>query len=113
VIVFITFLIGLTWLLSAMGAFTRDIDYLMLSVLPVMLFVSPVFYSHEMLSPTARFAIYANPLTGFIEIVRDIVVAGSLPRLSTTAWTVFLSITMFLAGYRYFRHHQYLIADVI
>ena len=110
---FLAFLIGLTWLLSAMGAFTRDTAYLMMTVLPVLMFATPVFYSHESLLPHVRLLMYANPLTGFIEIVRDIVVFGRLPGWLISAWTLSYSLAMFWFGYWFFRGHRDGIADVI
>ncbi len=110
---FLAFLIGLTWLLSAMGAFTRDTGYLMMTITPVLMFATPVFFSHETLSPGVKLLMYANPLTGFIEIVRDIVVFGHLPKLVVSAWTLLLSASMFWFGYWFFRGHRDGIADVI
>lgn len=111
---FLEFLIGITWLLSAMGAFTRDTAYLMMTIAPVLMFATPVFYSHETLSPDARFWMYAlNVLTGFIEIIRDLVVFGKIPNGLVIAWTMFISMFFFWFGYWFFRRQQDAIADVI
>ena len=110
---FLTFLIGLTWLLSAMGAFTRDAAYFMMTISPVLMFATPVFFSHEALSPNMRLVMYANILTGFIEIVRDIVVLGNLPNLLVCLWTLFLALLTFWVGYWFFRRQSGAIADVI
>ncbi|MBL6613444.1 MAG: ABC transporter permease [Reyranella sp.] len=111
---FLAFLIGITWLLSAMGAFTRDTAYLMMTIAPVLMFATPVFYSHETLSPDARFWMYAlNVLTGFIEIIRDLVVFGKIPNGLVIAWTLFISMFFFWFGYWFFRRQQDAIADVI
>jgi lipopolysaccharide transport system permease protein len=110
---FLGFLIGITWLLSAMGAFTRDTAYLMMTIAPVLMFATPVFYSHETLSPDARFWMYANVLTGFIEIIRDLVVFGKIPNGLVIAWTMFISLFFFWFGYWFFRRQQDAIADVI
>ena len=104
---------GITWLLSAMGAFTRDTAYLMMTIAPVLMFATPVFFSHEALSPDMRLLMYANILTGFIEIIRDIVVFGQLPNILVVAWTVFLSALTFWLGYWFFRRQQDGITDVI
>ena len=53
---FLAFLLGITWLLSAMGAFTRDTAYLMMTIAPVLMFATPVFFSHETLSPDVQAA---------------------------------------------------------
>jgi lipopolysaccharide transport system permease protein len=110
---FLAFLLGITWLLSAMGAFTRDTAYLMMTIAPVLMFATPVFFSHEALSPDVKLMMYANILTGFIEIIRDIVVFGKLPNGLVVAWTVFLSALTFWTGYWFFRRQQGGITDVI
>jgi lipopolysaccharide transport system permease protein len=96
-----------------MGAFTRDTAYLMLTIAPVLMFATPVFFLHEVLSPDIKLLMYANILTGFIEIIRDIVVFGRLPDIRVVAWTVFLSTLTFWFGYWFFRRQQDGIADVI
>ena len=110
---FLAFLIGITWLLSAMGAFTRDTAYLMMTLAPVLMFLTPVFWSHETLDPTWRLVWYANILTGFIEVIRDIVVFGELPNGVVVAWTLFLSAVTFWLGFWFFRRQQDGITDVI
>jgi lipopolysaccharide transport system permease protein len=110
---FLLFLTGITWLLSAMGAFTRDTAYLMMTVAPVLMFATPVFFSHETLSPNMKLLMYANILTGFIEIIRDIVVFGQIPNGLVVGWTLFMSLFFFWFGYWFFRRQQDAIADVI
>jgi len=110
---FLAFLLGITWLLSAMGAFTRDTAYLMMTIAPVLMFATPVFWSHETLGETMRLVMYANILTGFIEIIRDIVVFGQLPNILVVAWTMFLAAFTFWLGYWFFRRQQDGITDVI
>jgi lipopolysaccharide transport system permease protein len=110
---FLAFLIGITWLLSAMGAFTRDTAYLMMAIAPVLMFATPVFFSHETFSPDIRLLWYANILTGFIEIIRDLVVFGQIPNGLVIAWTLFISMFFFWFGYWFFRRQQDAIADVI
>src|ERR1700704_4806821 len=110
---FLAFLIGITWLLSAMGAFTRDTAYLMMTIAPVLMFATPVFFSHETLGPNVKLLMYLNIMTGFIEIIRDIVVFGQLPDILVVAWTVFLSALTFWVGYWFFRRQPDAITDVI
>ena len=110
---FIALLLGMTWLLSAMGAFTRDTGYLVSSVAPLLMFATPVFFSQESLGPTLSLLMYANVMTGFIEIIRDLVVFGRIPNLLVCAWTVFLSAGTFWFGYWYFLRQRDQIADVL
>ncbi len=113
IVAFLAFLVGITWLLSAMGAFTRDTAYLMMTIAPVLMFATPVFWSHDTLSPDMKLLMYANVLTGYIEIIRDIVVFGEVPNGWVIAWTAFISMAFFWLGYWFFRRQQDAIADVI
>ena len=113
VIPFVAFLVGITWFLSAMGAFTRDTAYLMMTIAPVLMFATPVFFSHETLSPDMKLLMYLNVLTGFIEIIRDLVVFGKLPYYGVVLWQIFISMFFFWFGYWFFRRQQDAIADVI
>jgi lipopolysaccharide transport system permease protein len=110
---FMAFLIGLTWFLSALGAFTRDVSYLMMTISPLLLFATPVFFSQEVLPPPMNLVIYANVLTGFVEIVRDLVFFGRLPGAAVTAWTLFISVGMFWFGFWFFNRNRPGIADVL
>lgn len=111
--VLVVLLIGMTWLLSAMGAFTRDTAYLVMTIAPVLMFATPVFFSPDKLSPTVQLLLYLNAMTGFIEILRDLVVFGRLPNPIVCLWTVFVSAVTFWFGYWYFRRQQDQIADVL
>lgn len=110
---FVFFLIGVTWLLSSMGAFTRDTAYLMMTISPVLMFATPVFFDRQTLAPPWNMVMYANVLTGFIEVIRDLVVFGRLPNPLLCLWTVFLSATTFWFGYWFFKRSRDGIADVL
>jgi lipopolysaccharide transport system permease protein len=110
---FVAFLIGVTWFLAALGAHTRDVSYFMMTIIPLLMFATPVFFAVDGLSPLVHLLMYVNILTGFIEIVRDITVLGRLPALGTSVWTVAVSLASFYVGYWFFRAQRGEIADVL
>src|SRR5215218_9346162 len=55
---FMAFLIGMSWFLCAIGAFTRDAGYLMINIVPLFMFATPIFYPHDALPSPANFLIY-------------------------------------------------------
>lgn len=110
---FVVFLMGVTWCLSALGAHTRDVSYFTMTIVPLLMFATPVFFGTENLEPTVHLLMYLNILTGFIEIVRDISVLGRLPALGTAMWTAMLSLITFYFGYWFFRQQRGDIADVL
>jgi len=109
----IAFLVGLSWFLCALGAFTRDAGYLMITVVPLFMFATPVFYSHLSLPAPFDFWIYANALTGYVEVTRDIVLLAKLPDWRVYAWTLFTSVFTFYFGYWFFDRYRNVIVDVI
>jgi lipopolysaccharide transport system permease protein len=110
---FIAFLIGMSWFLSAIGAFTRDAGYLMINIVPLFMFATPVFYPHTALPPPFDFWIYANALTGYVEVMRDIVLLGKLPDWQVYAWTLLTSVFTCYFGYWFFDRYRNVIVDVI
>ncbi|MBN9490002.1 MAG: ABC transporter permease [Alphaproteobacteria bacterium] len=109
----VVFLVGMSWFLCAIGAFTRDAGYLMINVVPLFMFATPVFYSHLSLPAPFNFWIYANALTGYVEVMRDIVLLAKLPDWRVYAWTLFTSVITFYGGYWFFDRYRNVIVDVI
>jgi len=110
---YLMFLMGLAWILSAIGAFTRDAGYLMMTIVPLFMFITPIFFSHTQLPEPLDFWIYANGLTGFAEVTRDLNMLGKIPSLAVYAWTMFVSIFTFYLGYWFFDRYRNVIVDVI
>ena len=110
---FMAFVIGMSWFLCAIGAFTRDAGYFMINVVPLFMFATPVFYPQSGLSPPFNTLIYANALTGYVEVVRDIVLLGNLPNPFLYGWTVLVSALTFYFGYWFFDRYRNVIVDVI
>jgi lipopolysaccharide transport system permease protein len=110
---FMAFLIGMSWFLCAIGAFTRDAGYLMINIAPLFMFATPVFYPHASLPAPFDFWIYANALTGYVEVMRDIVLFGRLPNWHVYLWTLFTSVFTFYFGYWFFDRYRNVIVDVI
>ena len=110
---FTAFLIGMSWFLCAIGAFTRDAGYLMINIVPLFMFATPVFYAHEMLPEPWDLVIYINALTGYVEVMRDIMLLGVLPSWKVCVWTLFTSVFSFYAGYWVFDRYRNVIVDVI
>ena len=110
---FMAFLIGMSWFLCAVGAFTRDAGYLMINIVPLFMFATPVFYPHDFLPSPWNIIIYANALTGYVEVMRDIVLLGVLPSWKVYAWTLFTSVFTFYFGYWFFDRYRNVIVDVI
>jgi len=110
---FMAFLIGFSWFMCAIGAFTRDAGYLMINIVPLFMFATPVFYAQDTLPAPLNFWIYANALTGYVDVMRDIVLLAKLPDWRVYAWTLFTSVFTFYFGYWFFDRYRNVIVDVL
>jgi lipopolysaccharide transport system permease protein len=109
---FVAFLIGMAWFLCAIGAFTRDAGYLMITIVPLFMFVTPIFYHQSMFGSNGRW-FYANALTGFVEVMRDIMLVGKLPNMYVYGGTLLISAFSFYFGYWVFDRYRNVIVDVL
>ncbi|MBN9538657.1 MAG: hypothetical protein BGN99_04180 [Alphaproteobacteria bacterium 65-37] len=110
---FIAFLIGMSWFLAALGAFTRDAGYLMITIVPLFMFATPIFYLPSMVPAPYDFWMYGNALVCFVEILRDLVLGGRLPNMILYGWTLFISLFSFYFGYWFFDRYRNVIVDVL
>jgi lipopolysaccharide transport system permease protein len=110
---FMAFLIGMSWFLCAIGAFTRDAGYVMINIVPLFMFATPVFYAQTMLPPPLDLWIYANALTGYVDVLRDIFLLGQLPDWRVYGYTLLISVFSFYFGYWFFDRYRNVIVDVI
>jgi lipopolysaccharide transport system permease protein len=110
---FIAFLVGMSWFLCAIGAFTRDAGYLMINIVPLFMFATPVFYHQSIFGSPGDVLIYINALTGYVDVMRDIMLVGKLPNWPVYAWTLFTSIFTFYFGYWFFDRYRNVIVDVL
>ena len=106
-------LLGLGWLLSALGVYVRDIGPIVGLSVSLLMFLSPVFYSASSLSPRWQFWMRLNPLTPVIENLRLAVFSGGIPNWGD--WSVALgsSIVMALFGAWVFRMTRDGFSDVL
>lgn len=86
----VLFALGLSGFLTSLGVYIRDIQQLIVPLVQLLMFVSPVFYPVGALPEAMRPWLQFNPLALAIEQSRGIVLFGQAP-----AWTPYLlSLTM-------------------
>lgn len=106
--------IGSGWLLSALGVYFRDLQQLTSGPLQRMLFfLTPIFYSVEMVPEAIRPILYINPLTVVIEGTRATLLLGEMPRWGLWgAWMVG-SLVLAQVSYAFFMRARQGFADVV
>lgn len=110
---FLVLLLGLSWLLSALGVFVRDIGQMMGLMINLMMFLSPIFYSMDSLSPALRRWMLANPLTLIIEQVRATALGGVWPDWQALALYSLAALAIGWLGTTFFQATRKGFADVL
>ncbi|HMK88171.1 MAG TPA: ABC transporter permease [Methylocystis sp.] len=110
---FALFMLGVVWFLMALGAFTRDVSHIMASLVPILMFATPVFYSFAQVPPTYAFWLRLNPVGDYIEMLRDIAMRGRMPDPFGYLAVVLVSYAVFYFGYQFFMRYKSVIVDVI
>ncbi|MDE2362062.1 MAG: ABC transporter permease [Hyphomicrobiales bacterium] len=113
VVPFALLMLGMCWFLMALGAFTKDVSHLMVAIVPLLMFGTPVFFSIEQLPPNLQFWFKFNLVGDFIGMLRDLVIYGRLPGALEYGACFVASYAVFLFGYRFFNEYRSVIVDVI
>jgi lipopolysaccharide transport system permease protein len=105
--------IGLSWIISALGVYIRDLSQLMGMLTTAMLFLSPVFYPISNLPEFLQMILYFNPITIIILELRNTMMLGLVPNWESVLLSYVASIFYFGLGYLLFSKAKRGFADVL
>lgn len=109
----ILYALGLSWMLSVLGVFLRDINQVVGVFSQILLFLSPVFFPISNIPLEYRGVFMANPLTTLIEQGRSVVIAGQLPDWEAWSAQLLISLAFCFLGFSFFRRAKGGFADVL
>jgi lipopolysaccharide transport system permease protein len=107
-------LIGISFVLSVIGAYFRDLKDLVQLFSTVGVFIAPIFYSPALELPAKlRFAFHLNPVSYLVWCYQDVCYYGRLEH--PLAWIVvgFGSLACFYGGYRVFQRLKLMLGNVL
>lgn len=104
---------GISWILSAIGIYIRDIGLIIAPLTTGMLFLIPVLYPLQQVPKRWRNIVEANPLTYVIESARGAILLGVAPDLVRFAFLTIGSIAFAMLGYLAFNKARRGFADVV
>jgi lipopolysaccharide transport system permease protein len=105
--------LGISWLLSSLGVFLRDVSQFVGIVISVLMFMSPIFYPASALPEKYRHFLMLNPLTTIIEQTRNVLFWGEMPSFRALALFMAVAAIVFWAGFVWFQKTRKGFADVI
>lgn len=104
--------IGLSWFISSLGVFIKDISHIMGLVLLAWMFLTPVMYPESMVPERFKF-ILLNPLATLVSSYRLVIIEGQQPDFVRLIILSFFIIAIFCAGYEFFGKAKTAFSDVV
>ena len=96
------FIIGLGFIFSCWNLFSKDIFHFLFVGLMIWFWVTPIFYSIEMLPLPYRWASLLNPMTYYVILCRQILFKAEFPSLSILGLSFLIGLISLCAGYLFF-----------
>ena len=105
--------IGASFWLSALNALYRDVGLILPYFLRLSMFLTPVVYPLDSLSPTVRTIIWINPLTSAVELSRAALLPQELVEWKLVGIGTLLCIALTVSGFLFFRKMESRILDTL
>lgn len=105
--------LGISWGLSAIAIFLRDISAIVSPLLLILMFMCPIFYPASLVPKKLHWVIAINPLAVIIEDGRGALLYGRWPSLHSAVYVLVVSLVTALLGYTIFMRSKNIFADLI
>lgn len=96
-------ILGLTFILSALTVFVRDIDHFVSVILMLGFYATPIVYQGEMLPKKFQIFLKLNPMAQLVETYRSILYYHRLPDMTMLVVWGLGSVALLVVGYLIFK----------
>ena len=104
--------LGLCWILAALGVFVRDLAQIVVFVLQLGFFLTPILYPESQIAAAAPVLGY-NPILIVVRAYRAIFLEGSAPAWGPLGILAAGSLLLALGGYAWFHRLRRSFADIL
>lgn len=105
--------IGISYLLSSLGVYIRDLSHIMVAIVPGLLFLSPIFYSLQALPDWLQPLMFFNPVVYPVEELRNVILFSKTPDFFLAFVNIIYGFFILIIGNYIFRKSQRGFADVM
>lgn len=99
-------MIGMSFILSAITVYMRDIQHFIGVILQLLMYATPVVYSVETIPESFRWILKWNPMTYIIEGYRNILYNQTMPDMKTIGIIFLIGVAGCIIGYYIFQKLQ-------
>ena len=115
VIIFIEYLItlGFAFISSSITVYLRDLEHILGILMMFWMYLTPLFYSIDIVPYPLDVIIRINPMTNVISVYRSILYSGTSPQLGEILYALFFGIVMAVVGFIVFNKLKKRFAEVL
>lgn len=107
----IMFCVGIAWIISSLQVIIDDMKNLITIIIMVLMMLSPIAYTVEMVSGGMKMLLLFNPLYYFISAYRDCLMQGVFPRHYVFGALAVFSLVTYWGGFVFFSKMKQLFDD--
>lgn len=107
------FTLGVSWLVSSLNVFLRDIAQVLTIVLTFWFWFTPIFFTTDRLPEGLRFLADWNPLAAVVSAYRSCILLADWPSGGDLGRFAAISLATFVVGGLFFRHSKGAFGDVL
>lgn len=104
---------GLNYFWTGFSVFFPDLKHITTLLLSGLIFLTPIFYPIDSVSPRIRTIIYLNPIAHLVDWYRKVIMEGTLPDIWDILIIASVSIALFMIGYLWFMRNKHSFIDVL
>jgi len=93
------FTIGIGLGLACLNVFFRDLPHLLSILLIFWFWMTPIFYSIEMIPKSYSWICNLNPMAIYIRLYQSVLFKAEIPNIDLLLNAIYISLGLFLAGY--------------
>jgi ABC-2 type transport system permease protein len=90
--------LGMAMLSSAITVYFRDLEHILGIVTMIWMYMTPIFYSIDMIPEKLRFIYHLNPMSSVISCYRDVLYSAKVPDLSSLLEAAVLGVFFLVVG---------------
>lgn len=107
------FAIGVGWVVASLQVYLRDTAQVLMVLMTLWFWITPIFISEELVPPQFRFLIRLNPLAYVVRAYRERLLSYRPPEYTELVILTGYAVAAFVIGGLFFRHLKRGFADVL
>jgi lipopolysaccharide transport system permease protein len=105
--------VGLGFILATLGAYFRDLEHVLPSLLSINLYLLPIFFPKGAIPKAIQPLVEWNPFTPVVQLFQDVLVHGDIGSPKNWILTAGMALASMEFGYRLFRRARGGFGDIV